>query len=136
MANAHTPRLSIALIAEQRSFFLKLGYTEEECAALTHDGEIQAVAMTLKSLGHDVTLVPGIQSLVEHLAAGRHVEWDLAFNMAQGFHGSARESHVPALLDSYRIPYTFSDAGTMALCQNKANTKVQCCTKHIQFFGT
>jgi hypothetical protein len=51
--------------------------------------------MTLKSLGHDVTLVPGIQSLVEHLAAGRHVEWDLAFNMAQGFHGSARESHAP-----------------------------------------
>jgi D-alanine-D-alanine ligase len=133
MDDTHTPRLRIALIAEQRSTFLKLGYTQEECAALTHDGEIQAVATTLKNLGHNVTLVLGVQSLVEHLAAGKHMDWDLAFNMAQGFHGTARESHVPALLDSYQIPYTFSDAGTMALCQNKANAKVQRCNKHSQF---
>ncbi|KAL5365842.1 hypothetical protein BJX96DRAFT_181998 [Aspergillus floccosus] len=43
--------------------------------------------------------------------------------MAQGFHGTSRESQVPALLDAYQIPYTFSDASTMALCQHKANTK-------------
>ena len=120
-----TPRLRIALIAEQQSVYLKLGYSKEACAALTHDGEVQAVALTLKSLGHDVTLIPGIQSLVEMLAAGKHKEWDLAFNMAQGFHGTARESHVPALLEAYLIPHTFSDAATMALCQNKANTKVR-----------
>lgn len=124
MANIETPSLKIALIAEQRSHYLKLGYTAEECAALTHDGEVEAVAATLKALGHDVTLVPGVQPLTEHLAAGKHNDWDLAFNMAQGFHGTARESHVPALLEAYLIPCTFSDSATMALCQNKANTKV------------
>jgi D-alanine-D-alanine ligase-like ATP-grasp enzyme len=116
--------LRVALISEQRSNYLQLGYSEEDCAALTHDGEIQAVLSTLKKLGHQVTLVPGIESLVQQLAAGKHKCWDLAFNMAQGFHGPARESQVPALLGAYQVPHTFADAATMALCQNKANTKV------------
>ncbi|TWU71208.1 hypothetical protein ED733_002793 [Metarhizium rileyi] len=124
MADKNTACLRIALVAEQRSTYLKLGYTKEECAALTHDGEVKAVAAALERLGHVVTLVPGVPSLVEHLATGRHKSWDLVFNMAQGFHGSARESHVPALLEAYLVPYTFSDAATMALCQNKANTKI------------
>ncbi|KAJ5255095.1 hypothetical protein N7497_007427 [Penicillium chrysogenum] len=116
--------LRVALISEQRPNYLQLGYSEEDCAALTHDGEIQAVLSTLKKLGHQVTLVPGIESLVQQLAAGKHKCWDLAFNMAQGFHGPARESQVPALLGAYQVPHTFADAATMALCQNKANTKM------------
>lgn len=117
--------LNIALVAEQRSAFLQDGYSEEDCAALTHEGEVRAVATTLKQLGHHVTLVQGIQGLVQHLASGDYRPWDLVFNMAQGFHGTSRESQVPALLEAYRIPYTFADAATMALCQNKARTKVQ-----------
>ena len=78
----------------------------------------------LERLGHHVTLVSGIEALVQLLAAGKHNGWDLVFNMAQGFHGSARESQVPALLEAYQVPYTFSDAATMALCQNKQVTKV------------
>ncbi|KAK2600083.1 hypothetical protein QQS21_005169 [Conoideocrella luteorostrata] len=124
MSDNNLSCLKIALVAEQRSAYLELGHSQEECAALTHDGEIKAVAATLEGLGHDVTLVPGVSSLVEHLAAGKHKNWDLVFNMAQGFHGPARESHVPALLEAYLIPYTFSDAATMALCQNKACTKI------------
>ncbi|OJJ35815.1 hypothetical protein ASPWEDRAFT_530957 [Aspergillus wentii DTO 134E9] len=131
MANEEMPRLRIALIAEQQSAYLQLGYSEDECAALTHDGEVQAVSTTLRKLGHHVTLIPGVQPLVQQLAAGKHHEWDLAFNMAQGFHGSARESQVPALLEAYQVPYTFSDAATMALCQNKANTKISLAYNHI-----
>ena len=119
-----TPSLHIALIAEQRSTFHNQGYSEEECAALPHNGEADTVLTTLRGLGHHVTLVPGIQSLVKHLAAGTYKDWDLAFNIAQGFHGSSREAQVPALLDAYQLLYTFSDAATMALCQNKAHTKV------------
>jgi D-alanine-D-alanine ligase-like ATP-grasp enzyme len=121
---SHIPRLNIALVSEQRSAYLELGYSEGQCAALTHNGEIEAVLTTLESLGHHVTLVPGIEPLVQLLAAGKHKSWDLVFNMAQGFHGSAREAHVPALLEAYQIPFTFSDAATMALCQNKVVTKV------------
>ncbi|KNG83925.1 D-alanine--D-alanine ligase [Aspergillus nomiae NRRL 13137] len=119
-----TPSLNIALIAEQRSTFHNQGYSEEECAALPHNGEVDTVLSTLRELGHHVTLVPGLQSLVKHLAAGTYKDWDLAFNIAQGFHGPSREAQVPALLDAYQLPYTFSDAATMALCQNKVHTKI------------
>ncbi|RAQ51498.1 D-alanine--D-alanine ligase [Aspergillus flavus] len=119
-----TPSLHIALIAEQRSTFHNQGYSEEECAALPHSGETGSVLTTLRELGHHVTLVPGVQSLVKHLAAGTYKDWDLAFNIAQGFHGSSREAQVPALLDAYQLLYTFSDAATMALCQNKVHTKI------------
>ncbi|KAF7596069.1 hypothetical protein BBP40_003331 [Aspergillus hancockii] len=118
------PSLNIALIAEQRSTYRDQNYSEEECAALTHNGEVDAVLTTLQKLGHNTTLVPGIQSLVKHLAVGTNNDWDLVFNMAQGFHGLAREAQVPAILDAYQIPYTFSDAATIALCQNKVNTKI------------
>lgn len=131
MLNGITTRLKIALVAEQRSTYLGLGFTNEECAALTHDGEIKAVAGTLETLGHEVTLVPGVSYLVEYLSAGTYKKWDLVFNMAQGFHGPAREAQVPALLEAYSIPFTFSDAATMALCQNKGNTKVSATNMHI-----
>ncbi|KAJ5095836.1 hypothetical protein NUU61_005192 [Penicillium alfredii] len=124
VVEANGAGLSIALISERRSNYIQLGYSEEDCAALTHDGETQAVSSALKKLGHHVILVPGVESLVQQLAAGEHKGWDLAFNMAQGFYGTARESQVPALLEAYQVPYTFADAATMALCQNKANTKI------------
>ncbi|KAJ5577621.1 uncharacterized protein N7459_006585 [Penicillium hispanicum] len=124
MGDVRISCLNIALVSEQRSTYLKLGYSERQCAALTHDGEIQAVLTTLEALGHHVILVHGIQSLVELLAAGKHKTWDLVFNMAQGFHGRGRESQVPALLEAYQIPFTFSDAATMAICQNKAISKI------------
>ncbi len=34
-----------------------------------------------------------------------------------------REAQVPAILDVYEIPYTFSDAATLSLCLDKALTK-------------
>lgn len=124
MGDAQMHCLNIALVSEQRSTYLECGFSEEQCAALTHDGEIKAVLTALQNLGHSVTLVPGIQSLVKLLAAGTYKDWDLVFNMAQGFYGPARESQVPALLEAYRIPFTFSDAATITLCQNKVVTKV------------
>ncbi|GFF32540.1 hypothetical protein IFM58399_03246 [Aspergillus lentulus] len=116
--------LQIALIAELRSTYHDQGYSEEECAALPHNGEVNQVLTALQELGHHVTLVPGIKALVKHLAAGTNKDWDLVFNIAQGCHGLAREAQVPALLDAYQVPYTFSDAATMALCQNKVATKI------------
>lgn len=117
--------LTIAVVAEQRSSYLQDGFTEQDCAALTHDGEAEDIVTTLNSLGHQVILVPGITSLVQHLASGDQRDWDLVFNVAQGFFGSAREAQVPALLEAYQVPFTFADADTMTLCQNKRNTKVR-----------
>ncbi len=59
--------------------------------------------------------------LVEALAAGKR--WDLVFNIAEGLRGPGREALVPALLDAYDIPYTFSDPLVMSLCLDKAACK-------------
>ena len=45
------------------------------------------------------------------------------FNICEGLRGIAREAQVPAILDVYEIPYTFSDPLVMALCLHKGLTK-------------
>ena len=45
------------------------------------------------------------------------------FNIAEGLHGVGREALVPALLDAYEIPYTFSDPLVLALTLHKGMTK-------------
>ena len=60
-------------------------------------------------------------TLAGRLAAGQR--WDLVFNFAEGVHGRSREAQVPALLEMYGIPYTFSDPLVCALTLDKAMTK-------------
>jgi D-alanine-D-alanine ligase len=45
------------------------------------------------------------------------------FNICEGLHGFGREAQVPALLDAYGIPYTFSDPLVLALSLHKGMTK-------------
>jgi D-alanine-D-alanine ligase len=66
----------------------------------------------------------GIKSLVQSLSKGQEKEWDLVFNYSEGIRGVAREAQVPALLEAYDIPFTFSGAATFALCLDKAKTNV------------
>ena len=56
-------------------------------------------------------------------ATGRRKRWDLVFNIAEGLCGRSREAQVPALLEMYGIPYTFSDPLVCALTLDKAMTK-------------
>lgn len=49
---------------------------------------------------------------------------DLAFNIAEGVRGAGhRESQVPAILESLKVPYTGSGSVTLALALDKAKTK-------------
>jgi D-alanine-D-alanine ligase len=47
----------------------------------------------------------------------------MVFNIAEGLKGFGREAQVPALLDAYDIPYTFSDALVLSLTLHKGMTK-------------
>jgi D-alanine-D-alanine ligase len=71
--------------------------------------------------GFAVDRIGHIQSLTRRLAAGDR--WDLVFNIAEGLYGFGREAQVPALLDAYRIPYTFADALGHSLTLHKGMTK-------------
>jgi D-alanine-D-alanine ligase len=47
----------------------------------------------------------------------------MVFNIAEGLHGMGREAQVPAILDLFQVPYTFSDPLVCALTLHKGLTK-------------
>ena len=104
--------LHIGFTYDLRSEYLKAGYSEEETAEFDGEVTVCAVENALKGLGHTVERIGGIKSLVGLLAEGKR--WDLVFNIAEGLLGVSREAQIPALLDAYGIPYTFSEP--LALC--------------------
>jgi D-alanine-D-alanine ligase-like ATP-grasp enzyme len=116
--------LNIVFIYDAKEQYRELGYPESVYADLADDVTINGVTSAIEKLGHRVVLVPGIKPLVKHLAAGDQTHWDMVFNFSEGVCGSARESQVPALLEAYEIPFTFSDAATLATCIDKGKTKV------------
>jgi D-alanine-D-alanine ligase len=111
----------IGFTFDLRDDYLRQGYTAEEAAELDAPETIDAVETVLTSLGHVVERIGGIRSLTTRLAGG--ARWDLVFNYAEGLFGFGREAQVPALLDAFQIPYTFSDALVFALTLHKALTK-------------
>lgn len=111
----------VGLTFDLRSEYLAQGFGEEETAEFDKEDTIEALAGGLTALGFEVERVGSAKSLVRALSEGRR--WDLVFNIAEGMFGPGREALVPALLDAYQIPYTFSDPLVMALCLDKAACK-------------
>jgi D-alanine-D-alanine ligase len=68
-----------------------------------------------------VERVGGLFELAGRLVSG--ARWEVVFNIAEGMHGFGREAQVPALLDAYRVAYTFSDPLAAALTLHKASAK-------------
>ena len=114
-------RMQIGLTYDLRSEYLALGYTEDETAEFDRDETIEAIEASLRRLGHDTERIGHVQRLVERLAQGSR--WELVFNIAEGLRGIGREAQVPAVLDAYGIPYTFSDPLVMSLTLHKGMTK-------------
>ncbi len=98
-----------------------MGYGEEETAEFDRPDTIDSIADSIRRNGHEPVRIGHIRSLVARLAAGER--WDLVFNFTEGMFGFAREAQVPALLEAYEIPYTFSDALTLALTLHKGMAK-------------
>jgi D-alanine-D-alanine ligase len=113
--------MTIGLTYDLRSEYLAEGFSEEETAEFDRDDTIAAIETTIRSLGYQTERIGHSRQLAAALVAGRR--WDLVFNIAEGMHGIGREAQVPALLDMYRIPYTFSDPLVMSLTLHKGMTK-------------
>ncbi|KNG91642.1 D-alanine--D-alanine ligase [Aspergillus nomiae NRRL 13137] len=124
MRDTRRTGLNIAFVYDPKDYYESIGFSKSECADLADDVTINGVASALESLGHRVVHVPGIKTLVKHLSAENHKQWDLVFNYSEGVFGSARESQVPALLEAYQIPFTFSDSATLATGIDKGKTKM------------
>jgi D-alanine--D-alanine ligase len=81
---------------------------------------IAAIVKALEGYGHTVLTVEADRDLPRWLSDH---PVDLAFNIAEGFEGEAREARVPALLELLGIPYTGSGVLALALALDKAKSK-------------
>lgn len=113
--------MHIGLTYDLRADYLAAGFGEEETAEFDREDTIAAIENALVALSHTTDRIGHARQLVQRLAAGDR--WDLVFNIAEGMYGIGREAQVPALLDLYNIPYTFSDPLVMALTLHKGMTK-------------
>ncbi|MEZ4460384.1 MAG: D-alanine--D-alanine ligase [bacterium] len=81
---------------------------------------IEAIRSAIERLGHDVVMLEARADILRKIEDSRI---DVAFNVAEGLTGRTREAVVPAVLDMLQIPFTGSDAATMALTLDKALAK-------------
>lgn len=114
--------MRIELTYDLRDDYLAKGMSEEEAGEFDVPETIDALERAIIDNGHAVERIGGIKALVAALASGR--SWDLVFNICEGVSGVAREAQVPALLEAYDIPCTFSSADVLCAAMDKASAKL------------
>lgn len=113
--------MHIGLTYDLRTDYLRQGYNEEDTAEFDNEETIDAIANTLNSLGFTTERIGNFNDLLAALTRGKR--WHMVFNICEGMHGMGRECLVPALLDHYQIPYTFSDPLVLCITLNKGIAK-------------
>jgi D-alanine-D-alanine ligase len=110
--------LRVGATAEGREDDL-LGFVLDDAQAeFDSPDTIEALAETLRALGHEVLLLGNGEPLLRRLLDGPRP--DLVMNIAEGRGaGRGREAQVPALLELLDIPYTGSDALALAATLDK-----------------
>lgn len=114
-------RLRVALVCNRKqNVALRADAPPDALAEYDSMETAEALAGALRSGGHEVVLLEADETLLDTV---RRAAPDICFNIAEGLRGSARESHVPALLEMLGIPYTGSSVLTHAVSLDKAMTK-------------
>ncbi len=113
--------MKVGITYDLQDYYLMAGMSEEDAAEFDSPETISAIEAVLADLGYETDTIGNIYDLTKRLAAGER--WDMVFNIAEGSRGFAREAQIPALLDAYDIPYTFSDPLVLSLTLHKGMTK-------------
>ena len=113
--------MKIGMTYDLRGDYLAMGFTPHEVAEFDEARTIDAIERTIRELGHEPDRIGHVKALAARLVKGDR--WDLVFNIAEGVKGRSREAQVPALLEAYDIPYTFSDPLVCAVTLDKAVAK-------------
>lgn len=127
--------MKIGLTYDLRDDYKLEGLSEEEVVELDTPETINGLESAIQKIGYKTERIGGIKNLVKKLA--NNERWDLVFNICEGIYGFGREAQVPALLDAYKIPYTFSDPLVLSLTLHKGITKElikSICIKTAPFF--
>lgn len=102
---------------------LRLSDSEEEAEFDTAE-TVNALAGAIERLGHRLERFEVSGPASRTVARLEAYSPDLIFNTAEGRRGRFREAFYPALFDELGIPYTGSDAYTLALTLDKQLTKL------------
>ena len=119
--NRVSKKLKIGITYDLRDDYLKEGYGLEETAEFDLLDTIEAIEKVILDNGFQADRIGNIKALTCRLAAENR--WNLVFNIAEGLYGFGREAQIPALLDAFNIPYTFSDPLGHTLSLHKGMTK-------------
>lgn len=113
--------MRVGITCDLQAEYLAQGFSEEDAAEFDSEVTIAGIERVLRGLGMRTERIGSVKSLTRRLAGGKR--WDFVFNIAEGVAGFGREAQVPALLEAYGIPYTFSDALVCALSLHKGVAK-------------
>jgi D-alanine-D-alanine ligase len=113
-------RTRVGLIFNLRKPAAEANTVDERYAEHDSPETIAALHEAIASYGHEVVELEATPELSALLPAAGI---DVAFNLAEGIEGRARESQVPALLELLGIPYTGSDPTAIALSLDKGLAK-------------
>jgi len=113
--------MKIGLTFDLKTEYLKMGFSDEQAGEFDREDTIDAIENTLIELGYQTERIGHAKQLMNLLLEGKR--WDLVFNICEGMYGIGREAQVPAILDVFNIPYTFSDTLVSALTLHKGLTK-------------
>ena len=80
---------------------------------------IDAIASALQERG-DVVMIEANEEAPEAL---RDEAPEIVYNVAEGLFGVSRESYIPAICEFLQLPFTGSDALTLAMCLEKSRAK-------------
>ena len=112
--------MKVGITYDLQEYYLANGMSEEDAAEFDRPDTIEGIEKAVRNLGYETDPIGNIFELTRRLAAGDR--WDMVFNIAEGIRGFGREAHVPAILDAYGIPYTFSDPLVLSLTLHKGMT--------------
>jgi D-alanine-D-alanine ligase len=113
--------MKVGITYDLQEYYLNHGMSEEDTAEFDRPDTIEGIEKAVRNLGYETDRIGNIFELTQRLVSGDR--WDMVFNIAEGARGFAREAQIPALLDAYGIPYTFSDPMVLALTLHKGMTK-------------
>ena len=109
--------MRIALLHNARPERLPAGLPDDAFEEYDREETIASVAVALEGAGAEVRRVPADAQLPFRLSEGR---FDFAFNMAEGQGRRCREAIPAAVCELLSLPYTGSDALTLAVTLDKA----------------
>jgi D-alanine-D-alanine ligase len=101
--------------------YVAAGMSPEAAAEFDTLETIDGIDSALRELGYRTDRIGSARALVARLASGDR--WDFVFNICEGERGYAREAQVPAILEAFGVPYSFSDPAALTVCLHKGLAK-------------